>query len=141
MERRTVVLRFKAPKDKGKLKRNVRHLVPVDTPRLADIMRDYHAVQPEVFEGTINKYAHDMTNENFNWEKIDPKLRIVLDPDGKTIKEGHHRFIAAHIAAEATGRRVIGGPNPIIPKEGFGPPEKPQGSLQQFKIRVSKGFK
>ena len=140
MARRAAAERFKPPEEGRLANDDVGYLVAGDTLRLADMMSRYRAVQPVVFEGNINKYAQDMINKDFDWSKVRKDDRIVLDPDGKTVKHGHHRFIAAHLAAEATGRRVMDGPGAIIPREGFGPRDKAFGSLGHFKIKVSEGF-
>jgi hypothetical protein len=141
MERRVEAPRFKAKENVSLRNKKVGHMVSGDTPRLKTLMRGYKAVQSHVYEGNINKYAQDMIDKKMEWGKITPEDRIVLSPDGKTVVHGHHRFIAAHLASQATGRPITGGKNPIIPKEGFGPPDEPVSSMGNFDIEVRKGFK
>jgi hypothetical protein len=141
MKRRVDAPHFEAPEG-GRLRNDkVGHLVEGDNGRLKTMMKGYKAIQLKVYEGNINKYTQDMINNKFDWEKIPKDERIVLSPDGKMIVHGHHRFIAAHLASQATGRPVTGGSNPIIPKEGFAPPKKWDGSLDSFDIKVEKGFR
>ena len=58
-----------------------------------------------------------MINGEFNWSKIPDGERIVLN--GTKIISGHHRFVAARIASEVTGRPLLGAAEAIIPSSGF----------------------
>jgi len=142
MERRANAPRF-TPKEGGTLRNdNVGYLVHGDNPRLKNMMQGYKARQPHVFVGNINKYAQDMIENKIIWDDIHKLDRIVMGLDGKTVVRGHHRFVAAHLASQATGRPVRGGSNPILPDNAFGPPQASGGSLQEgFDIKVLTGFK
>jgi hypothetical protein len=85
--------------------------------QLGKLMGGFESTQKKVFVDSINKYADDMIAGRFDWKRIPDGERIVLD--GNRIVHGHHRFVSAKIAADVTGRPLMGAPNAIIPKEGF----------------------
>lgn len=132
---------FQPPEGERLRNPNVRWLVAGDAARLQALMRRYNSVQDRVYADTINDYAQQMINDEFEWSKIRPGDRVKLSPDGKTIVHGHHRMIAAELASQATGRPVHGGANPIIPEFGFDPPEPPVTVERGFQIAVRPGRK
>tara|TARA_R110001599_G_scaffold353737_1_gene595985 strand:+ start:5587 stop:8562 length:2976 start_codon:yes stop_codon:yes gene_type:complete len=115
------------------------------------LMGRYRPIQDHVYEGNINKYAQDMIEGKFDWQTVKPEDRITLgksQENRNVVVHGHHRFVGAHIAAEATGRPVMAGApgrgEPIIPDHGFAPRKDPVEGMQaypNFSIQVREGFR
>jgi hypothetical protein len=81
--------------------------------QLRSLMSRYKATQNKIYPETINKMAQEMIDGTFKWPTGGSntiKLR-----DG-VIVDGHHRLIAAEMAAQATGRPAIEGVGAIIPE-------------------------
>ena len=81
------------------------------------LMDGYSSTQNKVFADTVNKYAQQMIKGEFDWNAVPAAERIVQD--GSVIVSGNHRFIAAKLASEATGRPLLGTADAIIPQQGF----------------------
>lgn len=136
---------FKPPPG-GKLRRaNVHHLVKGEAGRVGALMKDtgYSATQAHLYANTVNAYAQRMIDGSFNWHDIPASARIAFDAQtGKIVVQGHHRFVAARIAADLTGRPLMGGSRPIIPKEGITEPVAiDAGRKVSFEMDVREGFK
>jgi hypothetical protein len=81
---------------------------------LQNTMANYQPTQNKIYADTVNQMANDMANGNFNWGDIPEANNIKIGP-GNVIVDGHHRMVAAQMAADQTGRPLMGGPNAIIP--------------------------
>ena len=81
---------------------------------LQNMMANYQPTQNKFYEDTVNLWANQMANGKFNWGEIPEAQNIMIGP-GNEIVEGHHRLIAAQMAADQTGRPLMGAPNAIIP--------------------------
>ncbi len=96
--------------------------------QLARLMDGYTAPQNKVFVDSVNRYAQQIIEGTFDWSRIPDAERIVLD--GNAVLSGNHRFIAAKLAAQTTGRPLMGTANAIIPSQGFASEQVTQAILR-----------
>jgi hypothetical protein len=100
--------------DKAGNPTEVNRLIP-GQPRQLGRMENYRSPQNKLYAESVNDYAQDMINDDWDW-KLHPDRPIIMD--GDVLVSGNHRMTAAQIAADATGRPLMGGVNPIIPDGG-----------------------
>lgn len=111
--------------------------------QLSKVMEGFVPTQNKVYSGTINSMKQDMVNGTFDWSKADKPIQL----DGNVIVDGHHRMIAAKMAAQETGRPLLGAANAIIPEGGVvnssvgARQTTTWGSLEQGGIGVKAGDK
>lgn len=79
---------------------------------LKNEMRGYKPTQNKIYTQTINEMKQQMVEGKFKW---DPSKPIKVGPGG-VINDGHHRLIAAKMAAKQTGRPLEGSDDAIIPE-------------------------
>jgi hypothetical protein len=104
---------------------------------LQNTMANYQPTQNKIYADTVNQMANDMANGNFNWGDIPPSQNIRIGP-GNVIVDGHHRMVAAQMAADQTGRPLMGG---IIPKGSVTYVDSTARQAQSWNIGVAPGAK
>lgn len=111
--------RFEAPAAETRRSGTMRHLVAGDEEYLNSIMRysDFRPRQGHIYADTVNKAVSALLREG----RLPPDRRGTRTPikldigeDGLyTVRDGHHRIVAAEIVHQLTGRPIL--PKDVVP--------------------------